>query len=135
MPRIARFSNHARRRLCAVRSARNTCRTARPTELAATVSQTVMAVSAADQPGVKHRLFRVWIKRTDEGNVAGCLPRCGCKAVARQDLEAAFGLRQRFQVFCIEMMTGVASMIHDDLRSHRRISTVRVSLPAWSDCN
>jgi len=33
------------------------------------------------------------------------------------------------------MMTGIACVIHDDLRSHRRISTARVSLPARSNCN
>jgi hypothetical protein len=33
------------------------------------------------------------------------------------------------------MMTGIACVIHDDLRSHRRISTVWVSLPARSNCN
>jgi hypothetical protein len=108
---------------------------ARPIQLAGTVSQTTIAVSAANQPRVKHRLFRIWIKRSREGNVTTRLPRGRCEAAARQRLEAAFGLRQRFQIFRVKMMTGIACVIHDDLRSHRRISTVWVSLPARSNCN
>ena len=135
MPRTARLSNRARRRLCAVCTAWMRWRTARPIQLAGTVSQTAIAVSAANQPRVKHRLFRIWIKRSREGNVTTRLPRGRCEAVARQRLEAAFGLRQRFQIFRVKMMTGIACVIHDDLRSHRRISTVWVSLPARSNCN
>ena len=59
-----------------------------------------------------------------EGNAATRLPRGRCEAVARQRLEAAFGLRQRFQIFRVKMMTGITCLIHDDLRSHRRFSTV-----------
>ena len=47
---------------------------ARPIQLAGTVSQTTIAVSAANQPRVKHRLFRIWIKRSREGNVTTRLP-------------------------------------------------------------
>jgi hypothetical protein len=124
MPRTARLSNRARRRLCAACTAWMRWSAARPIQLAGTVSQTTIAVSAANQPRVKHRLFRIWIKRSREGNVTTRLPRGRCEAVARQGLEAAFGLRQRFQIFRVKMMTGIACVIHDDLRSHRRISTI-----------
>jgi len=135
MPRTARLSNRARRRLCAVCTAWMRWSTARPIQLAGTVSQTAIAVSAANQPRIKYRLLRIWIERSRDGNVTTRLPRGRCEAVARQRLEAAFGLRQRFQIFRVKMMTGIACVIHDDLRSHRRISTVWVSLPARSNCN
>jgi hypothetical protein len=62
------------------------------------------------------------------------LPRRGCETVARQYFEATFGFGQRFRIFRVKMVAGIACVIHDDLRSHRRISTARV-LPARSNCN
>src|SRR6476659_442775 len=80
MPRTARLSNRVEEMEYRTKTI----------QLAGTVSQTAIAVSAANQPRIKYRLLRIWIERSREGNAAARLPRGRCEAVARQRLEAAF---------------------------------------------
>jgi hypothetical protein len=76
----------------------------------------------ADQPGKEQRHFGCWIEAAGYLRFAGGIPGCRGEARACEQFEALFRFQKSPCIICIEVMTGIAGVVHYDLGCHCKLS-------------